>query len=204
FVCSSWYFLRYIDPQNAHAAWSRAKVDEWMPVDMYIGGAEHATMHLLYARFFVKALRDMGLLQCDEPFKRLFHQGIVLGPDGQKMSKSRGNVIAPDDVVQRYGADTVRAYLMFMGPFDQGGPWNGSSIEGVWRYMNRVWHLVTQTIEERRSAPATTVPAGAAAERLQHKTIARVTDDYAGLHFNTALAALMEYLNGLSKLKDEE
>src|SRR5262249_19711674 len=144
FVCSSWYFLRYIDPQNAHAAWSRAKVDEWMPVDMYIGGAEHATMHLLYARFFVKALRDMGLLQCDEPFKRLFHQGIVLGPDGQKMSKSRGNVIAPDDVVQRYGADTVRAYLMFMGPFDQGGPWSHQGIEGVSRFISRVWALVTE------------------------------------------------------------
>ncbi|HEU5440452.1 MAG TPA: leucine--tRNA ligase [Ktedonobacterales bacterium] len=204
FICSSWYFLRYIDPQNAHAAWSREKVDAWMPVDMYIGGAEHATMHLLYARFFIKALRDMGLLDFNEPFKRLFHQGIVLGPDGQKMSKSRGNVIAPDDVVARYGADTVRAYLMFMGPFDQGGPWSSSSIEGVWRYMNRVWNLVTDALAERQVGPSAEVAAGAAAERLQHKSIARVTESYAGLRFNTALAALMEYLNGLSKLKDDE
>ncbi|HKS69524.1 MAG TPA: leucine--tRNA ligase, partial [Ktedonobacterales bacterium] len=204
FICSSWYFLRYVDSQNAHEAWSRAKVDEWLPVDMYIGGAEHATMHLLYARFFVKALRDMGLLDFDEPFKRLFHQGIVLGPDGQKMSKSRGNVIAPDEVVQRYGADTVRAYLMFMGPFDQGGPWNSSSIEGVWRFMNRVWTLATDTLAERESGPAVEVPGGAAAERAEHQAIARVTDLYAALHFNTALATLMELTNELSRLKSEE
>ncbi|MFI5272280.1 MAG: leucine--tRNA ligase [Ktedonobacterales bacterium] len=207
FVCSSWYFLRYVDPENAHAAWAREKVDAWLPVDMYIGGAEHATLHLLYARFFIKALRDMGLLGFDEPFKRLFHQGIVLGPDNQKMSKSRGNVIAPDDVVARYGADTVRAYLMFMGPFDQGGPWNSSGIEGVWRFMNRVWNLTTGYLAGRDGAAAGAaagVPAGAAIERLRHKTIARVTGDYRHLHFNTALAALMEFLNALSRAKDDE
>ncbi|MGH2516827.1 MAG: class I tRNA ligase family protein, partial [Ktedonobacterales bacterium] len=149
FLCSSWYFLRYADPQNAAAAFSPEQMARWLPVDMYIGGAEHATMHLLYARYFVKVLRDVGLLAFDEPFTRLYHQGIVLGPDGVKMSKSRGNVIAPDDVVGRYGADTVRAYLMFMGPFDQGGPWNHQSIEGVARFMNRVWALVTDYIETR-------------------------------------------------------
>jgi leucyl-tRNA synthetase len=204
FICSSWYFLRYVDPQNAHAAWSREKVDAWLPVDMYIGGAEHATMHLLYARFFVKALRDMGLLGFDEPFKRLYHQGIVLGPDGQKMSKSRGNVIAPDEVVQRYGADTVRAYLMFMGPFDQGGPWNSSSIEGVARFMNRVWTLVTDTLAERATGPAVEVAGGAAAERHAHQATARITDLYAGLRFNTALSTLMELTNDLSRLRSEE
>jgi leucyl-tRNA synthetase len=143
FICSSWYFLRYCDPHNAQAAWSPEKIANWMPVDMYNGGPEHAVMHLLYARFFIKALRDMGLVNFSEPFTRLFHQGMVLGPDGQKMSKSRGNVIAPDKVVNKYGADAVRCYLMFMGPFDQGGPWNNQGIEGVARYMQRVWSLVT-------------------------------------------------------------
>ena len=222
FICSAWYFLRYADPQNAETAFSPEQMKRWLPVDMYIGGAEHATMHLLYARYFVKALRDMGLLVFDEPFTRLYHQGIVLGPDGQKMSKSRGNVIAPDDVVGRYGADSVRAYLMFMGPFDQGGPWNNQGIEGVWRYMNRVWALVTDYIVGASGGrpltgnaitggrPLTgnaitgeTIPAGDAVERLRHKIIARVGDDYAGLRFNTALAALMEFVNGLNKAKDE-
>jgi leucyl-tRNA synthetase len=204
FICSSWYFLRYADPQNAEAAFSPEQMARWLPVDMYIGGAEHATLHLLYARYFVKALRDMGLLAFDEPFTRLYHQGIVLGPDGQKMSKSRGNVIAPDDVVGRYGADAVRAYLMFMGPFDQGGPWNNQGIEGVSRFMNRVWALVTEFIEKQgEPGDGAMIPAGDAVERLRHKIIARVGNDYAGLRFNTALAALMEFVNGLNKAKDE-
>jgi leucyl-tRNA synthetase len=203
FICSSWYFLRYADPQDPRHAWTQEKVNEWLPVNMYIGGAEHATMHLLYARYFVKALRDMGLLNISEPFTRLYHQGTVLGPDGQKMSKSRGNVIAPDDVVGKYGADTVRCYLMFMGPFDQGGPWNNQSIEGVWRYMHRVWALAYDFIAARGESRGET-EAGVAVERLRHKTIARVTEDYSGLRFNTALAALMEYVNGLNKAKDED
>ncbi len=204
FVCSSWYFLRYADPHNADAAWDLEKVRTWLPVDMYIGGAEHATMHLLYARFFVKALRDMGLLQINEPFTRLYHQGIVLGPDGVKMSKSRGNVIAPDDVISRYGADTVRCYLMFMGPFDQGGPWNHQGIEGVWRFMNRVWTLTTDVLDFIRAPdPSDMVEAGLRVRRLQHKMIARVSDDYANLRFNTALASLMEYVNELNKVREE-
>ena len=204
FICSSWYFLRYADPHNAEAAWSEQQMRRWLPVDMYIGGAEHAVLHLMYARYFVKALRDMGLLHFDEPFKRLYHQGIVLGPDGVKMSKSRGNVIAPDDVVGRYGADAVRAYLMFMGPFDQGGPWNNQGIEGVWRYLNRVWALVTDFIEASgEPEQRTQVSQGAAAERLRHKIVARVTSDYAELRFNTALAGMMEYVNGLNKLREE-
>ncbi len=206
FICSAWYFLRYADPDDAHHAWVEEKVNRWLPVDMYIGGAEHATMHLLYARYFVKALRDMGLLDLSEPFTRLYHQGTVLGPDGVKMSKSRGNVIAPDNVVGRYGADAVRCYLMFMGPFDQGGPWNNQGIEGVWRFLNRVWALVTDTIEANEAAASPDgerMPGGENVERLRHKIVARVSDDFAGLRFNTALAALMECVNGLNKAREE-
>lgn len=202
FLCSSWYFLRYADPHDDQRAWDEKKLAKWLPVDMYIGGPEHATLHLMYARFFVKALRDMGLLDFSEPFTRLYHQGMVLGPDGQKMSKSRGNVIAPDAVVARYGADAVRAYLMFMGPFDQGGPWNNQGIEGVSRYLNRVWTLVTDYVE-RSGEPRAETPAGREVERLRHKTIARVSSDYEGLRFNTALAALMEFVNGLNKAREE-
>jgi leucyl-tRNA synthetase len=151
----------------------------------------------------VKALRDMGLLDFDEPFTRLYHQGMVLGPDGQKMSKSRGNVIAPDNVVGTYGADSVRAYLMFMGPFDQGGPWSNQGIEGIWRYLNRVWTLVTETLDARSSREASATDAGVGVERLRHKAIARVTGDYGAMRFNTALAALMEYVNGLNKAREE-
>jgi leucyl-tRNA synthetase len=205
FICSAWYFLRYADPKNDEAAWSAEKLAKWLPVDMYIGGPEHATLHLMYARFFVKALRDMGLLGFGEPFTRLYHQGMVLGPDGQKMSKSRGNVIAPDDVVGRYGADTVRSYLMFMGPFDQGGPWNHQSIEGVARFMNRVWALVTDATEVGVQSSAQEIASSAAlsVERLRNKIIARVTADYEELRFNTALAALMEYVNGLNKARED-
>jgi leucyl-tRNA synthetase len=202
FICSSWYFLRYADPHNAGAAWSSDKIHKWLPVDMYIGGAEHATLHLMYARYFVKALRDMGLLQFNEPFTRLYHQGTVLGPDGVKMSKSRGNVISPDDVVGRYGADTVRCYLMFMGPFDQGGPWSHKSIQGVSRFMNRVWTLVQDFLEPGNGRRP--VDIGAALSRLRHKMIARVGEDYADLHFNTALASLMEYVNELNKAREAE
>ena len=202
FICSSWYFLRYADPQNDQQAWSAEAMKRWLPVDHYMGGAEHAVMHLLYARFFIKALRDMGHLEFDEPFTRLFHQGTVLGPDGQKMSKSRGNVVAPDDVVSKYGADTVRCYLLFMGPFDQGGTFKAENLEGVWRFLNRFWTLVgdswtehPNSVESRESQ---------AVERLRHKTIKRVTDEVGSLRFNTALAALMECNNALIKLQNEE
>jgi leucyl-tRNA synthetase len=230
FICSSWYFLRYCDPHNAQAAWSPEKIADWMPVDMYNGGPEHAVMHLLYARFFIKALRDMGLVQFSEPFTRLFHQGMVLGPDGQKMSKSHGNVIAPDDVVGKYGADAVRCYLMFMGPFDQGGPWNNQGIEGVSRYLNRMWALVTAPPPgplpikdgegEYDEFPSPSQWGGARGgadipvrqaddgsssdlERLRHKTIKRVGEHYANLRFNTALAALMEMTNALNAARED-
>lgn len=202
FICSSWYFLRYTDPHNIQEAWSQEAVRRWMPVDHYIGGAEHAVMHLLYSRFFIKALRDMGYLEFDEPFTRLFHQGTVLGPDGQKMSKSRGNVVAPDDYVSKYGADTVRCYLMFMGPFDQGGTFKAENLEGVWRFLNRFWSLVS---EKWISSPDQTNSSGSEAiERLRHKTIKRVTEEISNKRFNTALAALMECNNALIKLQHEE
>ncbi len=197
FMCSSWYFLRYADPHNDEQAWSEAAMERWLPVDQYIGGAEHAVMHLLYARFFIKALRDMGHLNFDEPFTRLYHQGIVLGPDGQKMSKSRGNVVAPDAVVDKYGADTVRAYLMFMGPFDAGGTFIAENMEGVWRFLNRFWSLVTDGWVERPSGEET--DESRAIDRLRHKTIKRVSEEYSNFRFNTALAALMECNNALIK-----
>jgi leucyl-tRNA synthetase len=202
FMCSSWYFLRYADPHNTEQAWSEAAMERWLPVDQYIGGAEHAVMHLLYARFFIKALRDMGHLHFDEPFTRLYHQGTVLGPDGQKMSKSRGNVVAPDDVVEKYGADTVRAYLMFMGPFDAGGTFLAENLEGVWRFMNRFWSLVNDAWVD--NAPAANASSESLdIERLRHKTIKRVTEEYSSFRFNTALASLMECNNVLIKQQHE-
>src|SRR6266496_3723884 len=197
FICSSWYFLRYADPHNDQQAWSAEAMGRWLPVDQYIGGAEHAVMHLLYARFFIKALRDMGHLSFDEPFTRLFHQGTVLGPDGQKMSKSRGNVVAPDEFVEKYGADTVRAYLTFIGPFDQGGSFIPENLEGVWRFMNRFWSLVNDSWVENPNNEETSE--SKAIDRLRNKTIKRVTEELSNFRFNTALAALMECNNVMIK-----
>jgi leucyl-tRNA synthetase len=202
FICSSWYFLRYVDPHNSEQAWSKEKMQHWLPVDQYVGGVEHAILHLLYARFFVKALHDMGQLNFDEPFMRLFHQGIVLGPDGQKMSKSRGNVEAPDKYVAKYGADTIRCYMMFIGPFDAGGSFRPDNLEGVWRFLNRFWSVVSDNwIEGRVSNKETSE--SMAIERLRHKTIKRVTEDLSNFRFNTALAALMECNNVLVKQQHE-
>jgi len=201
FICSSWYFLRYADPHNSEQAWSEEAMKRWLPVDQYVGGAEHAVMHLLYARFFIKALRDMGHLHFDEPFLRLYHQGMVLGSDGQKMSKSRGNVEAPDDYVEKYGADTVRCYMMFIGPYDQGGSFIPENLEGVWRFLNRFWNLVNDTWVENPASEET--GESKAIERLRHKTIKRVTEDLSNFRFNTALAALMECNNALIKQQNE-
>src|SRR6266446_2814115 len=176
FMDNSWYFLRYADPHNSEQAWSAGAMRRWLPVDQYIGGAEHAVMHLLYARFFIKALRDMGHLDFDEPFTRLYHQGTVLGPDGQKMSKSRGNVEAPDDYVEKYGADTVRSHPTFIGPYDQGGSFIPDNLEGVWRFLNRFWSLVN---ESWTAGPVSSkeTSESSAIERLRNKTIKRVTED---------------------------
>ncbi len=197
FIDSSWYFLRYADPHNSEAAWSPEKLQKWLPVDQYVGGVEHAILHLLYSRFFVKALHDMGHIDFDEPFLRLFHQGMVLGSDGQKMSKSRGNVEAPDKYINKYGADTVRCYMMFIGPFEAGGSFKADNLEGIWRFLNRFWSLVNETWMD--DAHGTETRESKAIERLCHKTIKRVTEDLNNFHFNTALAALMECNNVLIK-----
>jgi len=202
FIDSSWYYLRYADPQNTEQAWSPEAMKHWLPVDQYTGGIEHAILHLLYSRFFTKALRDMGHLTFDEPFTRLFHQGMILGADGQKMSKSRGNVESPDSYVTRYSADAVRCYMMFIGPFDAGGLFKAENLEGVWRFLNRFWNVVSEGWVE---GDVTTKPSpeSHAIEQLRHKTIKRVTEDISHFRFNTALAALMECNNALVKVQNE-
>jgi leucyl-tRNA synthetase len=197
FMCSSWYQMRYVDPQNSEAAVGREAAATWLPVDQYTGGAEHATMHLLYVRFFYKVARDLGVVPGDEPFTRYFAQGQILGPDGRRMSKSRGNVIAPDDQVQRWGADTFRAYLMFLGPWEQGGPYDTDGIVGIARWLNRVWNLVVEP-PYAVSLPA----AGEELRRATHRTLARVTEDIEAKQFNTMLAALMEFTNHLHRVRD--
>ncbi len=198
FMCSSWYYMRYPDPQDAEAAFSRASADTWLPVDQYTGGSEHATMHLLYARFFYKVARDLGLVPGDEPFTRYFSQGQILGPDGRRMSKSRGNVVAPDDQVEKWGADTFRAYLMFLGPWDQGGPYDVDSIVGVSRWLNRVWNVVTDP-----PALVDDAARGKALRRSSHATLQKVTEDLEAKRFNTAIAAMMELTNDMQRLRDE-
>jgi leucyl-tRNA synthetase len=200
FMCSNWYFLRYTSPHYDKGPFDPENVAYWMPVDQYTGGAEHAVMHLLYARFFNKAIRDLGLVKFDEPFTRLFNQGTVIS-GGQKMSKSRGNVVTPDEYVSRLGADTVRAYLMFIGPWELGGSWDDSGINGIWRWLNRIWSLV---LEEQQSVGLSPIDQKAENElrRLIHKTIKKVTEDLERFRFNTMVAALMEYTNYLIKFKE--
>jgi leucyl-tRNA synthetase len=197
FLCSSWYFLRYTSPASDDAPFNADIMRHWLPVDLYTGGAEHAVMHLLYARFFVKALRDMGLVNFDEPFRRLFNQGTIIC-SGDKMSKSRGNVIAPDEYVAEAGADAVRGYLMFIGPWELGGEWNDRGLVGVSRWLNRIWSLATTHYSGRLVDPA--------AEKeflhLMHKTIKGVTADLERLRFNTMIATLMEFSNSLSKANE--
>lgn len=199
FVDSSWYWFRYLNPTPKDTFMDK-QMSHWLPVDEYAGGIEHATMHLLYARFFTKALNDMGLVDHREPFKRLFNQGLILGEDNQKMSKARGNVVDPDDLVEEYGADTIRTYLMFIGPWEAGGPWSSTGIEGIVRFYRKVWNLVLE--------PAPTVN-GTASEteikdlqRIVHKTINKVANDINNFQFNTAVSSLMELLNYLAKAKD--
>jgi leucyl-tRNA synthetase len=200
FMCSSWYFLRYTSPRDEEAAFDDGKVKYWLPVDLYTGGAEHAVMHLFYARFFTKALRDMKLINFGEPFTRLFNQGVIIA-EKQKMSKSRGNVITPDEYVSELGADAVRAYLMFVAPWEQGGEWNDSGISGVSRWLNRVWKLVTGGY--RQDAEARPADQERALSRLSHQTIRKVTQDLEKLRLNTMISALMEYTNYLAKAKEE-
>ena len=209
FVDSSWYWFRYLSPHKDDAPIDRALVDRWTPVDQYTGGAEHAVMHLLYSRFFTKAMRDFGLIAEDEPFKRLFNQGQILGADGERMSKSRGNVQDPDELVSRFGADTVRLFLMFMGPWDQGGPWSPSGIGGVHRFLSRVWTIAIDPHGTERGNPESghlpegedNAAAGAALRRAAHKTLKVVTSEYGSFKFNTMVAHLIELANTLMRYR---
>jgi len=207
FVDSSWYFLRYCDARNDQAAWAREALREWMPVDQYIGGVEHAILHLLYARFFTKALADLGHLDFQEPFKALFTQGMVT-KDGAKMSKSRGNVVSPASIVERYGADTARCYILFIGPPDQDADWSDEGMEGVHRFLARLWRLAAETAE-RAGAPMGELLGSTAAEgddlallRKAHWAIDKVSGDLRRFAFNTAIAAVMELLNECSRLRE--
>ncbi|MBM4444539.1 MAG: leucine--tRNA ligase [Chloroflexi bacterium] len=202
FMCSSWYFLRYASPGYDRGPFDAKALDYWLPVDQYTGGAEHAVMHLLYARFFIKAIRDLGLVPFGEPFTRLFNQGIIVAQK-HKMSKSRGNVVNPDSYVSELGADTVRAYLMFIGPWEQGGEWDDRGINGMSRWLNRVWHLVLQGQET--ALPGVAPDQGAARElrHRTHKTIKKVTEDLGKFRYNTMLACLMEFSNHLGKVLAE-
>ncbi len=198
FMCSNWYFLRYTSPKYDQGPFDPEKVRHWLPVDLYTGGVEHATMHLFYARFFIKALRDIGLLDFGEPFLRLFNQGtIIMGR--HKMSKSKGNVINPDEYVEKYGADSVRAYLMFIGPWEQGGEWDPRGLVGIFRWYNRIWSLVLE--EGRADLPPMTESEERELRRLTHKTIKKVNHDLERFRFNTMLASLMEFTNYLANLK---
>jgi len=193
---SSWYFLRYIDPHNNNEAFSPAAEKYWMPVDFYLGGAEHTVGHLLYSRFWHKVLFDIGLVTYPEPFKKLVHQGLVLGPDGEKMSKSRGNVVNPDEVRDQFGADAARCYISFMGPLDKDKPWATNGIDGVRRFLDRVWRLACDD-EGQLQARDQELPL--AVEKLLHKTIKKVSEDFDNLSFNTALSAMMIFVNELYK-----
>jgi leucyl-tRNA synthetase len=209
FMDSSWYWFRYLSPENADGPVDRAMTDRWTPVEQYTGGAEHAVMHLLYSRFFTKAMADCGLVRDREPFTRMFNQGQILGADGERMSKSRGNVQDPDELVARYGADTVRLFLMFMGPWDQGGPWSPTGIGGVHRFLNRVWTLVLDAAGREPGDPdAGALPVGeseaaarATLRAAAHKTLRDVTADYEGFRFNTMIAKLMELSNTLFRYR---
>ncbi len=202
FMCSSWYFLRYASPDCDSAAFDD-RMKYWLPVDLYTGGAEHAVMHLFYARFFIKALRDMGLVDFGEPFTRLFNQGIIIA-EKQKMSKSRGNVVTPDEYVSELGADAVRAYLMFVAPWEQGGEWNDSGISGISRWLNRVWKLILSGYSPLGEvSPETRQKAKRELSRITHQTIRKVTEDLEKMRFNTMIAVLMELTNYLAKAKED-
>ncbi len=195
---SCWYYLRYLDPKNDRAIVDPKKEKYWLPVDLYIGGAEHAVLHLLYARFWHKVLYDIGVVSTKEPFKRLVNQGMILGEDNQKMSKSRGNVINPDDIVCDYGADSMRLYEMFMGPLEIVKPWSMRGLEGVSRFLGRVWRLVT---EEKKAVSNAAQEADNEETRLRHQTIKKVTEDMEQLKFHTAISALMIFVNELMKME---
>ncbi len=195
---SCWYYLRYIDPHNDKEPVSKEKQREWLPVDLYIGGAEHAVLHLLYARFWHKVLYDIGVVETKEPFYKLVNQGMILGNNNEKMSKSRGNVINPDDIVNTFGADTLRIYEMFMGPLEATKPWSENGVEGAHRFLSRVWRLF---VSEDGSLNDKISNEGGSDEfnRTWHKTLKKVTEDLDALRFNTAISQLMIFTNDAYK-----
>jgi len=199
---SCWYYLRYLDPKNKKRLVDPKKEKYWMPVDLYVGGAEHAVLHLLYARFWHKVLFDAGVVSTSEPFQKLVNQGMILGEDGQKMSKSRGNVINPDDVVRDYGADSMRLYEMFMGPLDMVKPWSTRGVQGVSRFLARVWRLFIDQADKLHSSIQDREP-NEAELRLMHRTIKKVTEDLDHMRFNTAISALMVFVNEMTKAKHQ-
>ncbi|MEK4107220.1 leucine--tRNA ligase [Paenibacillus sp. FSL R10-2791] len=195
---SCWYYLRYIDPKNDQELCSPEKQKAWLPVDLYIGGAEHAVLHLLYARFWHKVLYDLGVVETKEPFHKLVNQGMILGNNNEKMSKSRGNVINPDEIVEAFGADTLRVYEMFMGPLEATKPWNEKGVEGVHRFLSRVWRLFVS--EDGKLSTKITADGGTDEfKRTWHKTIKKVTDDFEHLRFNTSISQLMIFINDAYK-----
>ena len=186
FVCSSWYYLRYADPQN-HTEFAGAdQLKYWLPIDVYIGGAEHATGHLIFARFITKVLHKLGYLNFDEPFLKLRHQGLILGENGEKMSKSKGNVVNPDEVVEGFGTDALRMYEMFIGPFDQSIPWSTAGIEGVKKFLDRAYRLIQERVK---------LPQDDSKDDELHRLIIKITQDIENLHFNTAVSAFMIFVN---------
>ncbi len=212
FACSSWYHFRYPSPHDDTAAFDRDKVAHWLPVDLYVGGSEHAVMHLLYARFFCKVLRDAGFVEFGEPYARLRNQGMIQAEDGSKMSKSKGNVVTPDSVVERYGADALRLYELFIAPFEQSVAWNDRGVQGCLRFLTRFWGFalgVAGLPGEPGGGSAVAGPAAGAAGderrllRIRHKAVRKVTGDIDGFRFNTAVAALMEALNDVLEVWPE-
>jgi leucyl-tRNA synthetase len=214
---SCWYYLRFLSPDRDDVAWDAAEEKYWMPVDLYVGGVEHAVLHLLYARFWHKVLFDLGRVSTKEPFQKLVNQGLILGEDGEKMSKSRGNVVNPDDVLKKYGADAFRLFEMFLGPLEAVKPWNTKGLEGPYRFLQRVWRLfydegrkgdearylgVAGGVHERNNSgtqDSQNQVSGEIAKKI-HKTIQKVGDDIEKLRFNTAISSLMELQNALADL----
>jgi leucyl-tRNA synthetase len=190
---SCWYYLRYIDPKNADKPWDEDLEKYWMPVDLYIGGMEHAVMHLLYARFWHKVLFDLKLVSTKEPFKKLVNQGMILGEDGEKMSKSRGNVINPDSIVEEYGADTLRLYEMFMGPLERTKPWSMNGVKGVYNFISKAFKVFANTEYHKEDSQETL--------KMLHKTIKKVTEDIESMKFNTAISQMMIFTNHCAKEK---
>ena len=209
FICSSWYYYRYADPKNTERPFDRDKVNYWAPVDQYIGGIEHAILHLLYARFFTKVLRDAGMLDFDEPFTNLLTQGMVI-KDGAKMSKSLGNVVSPEEIIEKYGADTARLFILFAAPVERDLDWSDQGVEGAFRFLNRVWRILLQFEGAIKSAPAACDPSALTPEetelrRVLHMTVKKVTEDVRDrFMFNTAISSIMELVNAFYAFQDKE